>query len=285
MDVPEGYKLLLDRFDRYGKNWDCCGVLFFQEEYQELLKTANISPGSKVLDLGCGTGGLTVTASQKLGPTVSLTGVDILPGWLNIAKEKAKTSHSGNMDFRLMNIESLQFPDESFHHVISNFVLCCSFQYDRVVKEAYRVLREGGRFTYNHPGPHDDLLLTIFDKIFAKYAAKEPSESLRRFREADELQRNLYSRYRDPFTALNMMRTIGFRNLEAKVVYHPHSFPNVDSWVDWWFYLGKEDPEFVEMGPENSGALIKDLRGAFEPFWTHDGYESEFETLYITGIK
>jgi len=285
LDVSEAYKVLVEKHDRYGKAWDCCGVPYFQKEYDELLKTASIGPGSRVLDLGSGTGGLIFTASRNLGRGGSIVGVDILPSWLDIARQRAQNSHTDNVEFKVMNIESLELPDRSFDHVVSNFVLCCSFQYDRVVKEAYRVLKQGGRLTYNHPGPHDSLLLTIFDKIFSKYAVREPSENLRKLRQADELQRNMYSRYRDPFVALNTMRGSGFRNAEAKIHYHTHSFSSVQNFIDSWFYLGQEDPELVEMGAKNSLAMTKELQSAFQPFWTEDRYQDEFETVYVTGVR
>ena len=285
MDVSEAYKILAEKHERYGKNWDCCGVPYFQEEYDELLKTAFIGPGSRVLDLGAGTGGLTLTASSRLGRGISIVGVDMLPAWLDIAKRKAENMLASNIDFKVMNIESLEFPDNSFDHVISNFVLCCSFQYDRVVKEAYRVLKPAGKFTYNHPGPHDSLLLTLFDKIFSRYMVKEPSDSLRKSREANELQVNMYSRYRDPFVALNTMRGAGFRKVEARIAFHTHSFSSVQNFIDSWFYLGREEPEFVEMGAKNSLAMTKELQSAFQPFWTGDRYQDEFETVYITGFK
>lgn len=246
---------------------------------------ASIAPGSKVLDLGSGTGGLALTASRKLGPETRMMGVDILPGWLDIARQKAQRSRLGNLDFKVMNIESLDFPNSSFDHVVSNFVLCCSFRYDRVVKEAYRVLSPGGRFTYNHDGPHDSLLVTLFDKVFSKYKVEDPSESLRKLREADNLQRNLYTRYRDPFVALNTMRDTGFRSVEARIVYHSHTFSSVENFIDIWFYLGQDDPELNEMGAQNRLALTKDLQSAFHPFRSEDAFKDEFETLYITGFK
>lgn len=63
---------------------------------------------------------------------------------------------------------------------------------------AYRVLKPGGKFAYNHDGPHDSLLVTLFDKIFSKYKVEKPSDSLRKVRDANDLQKNLYTRYRDP---------------------------------------------------------------------------------------
>ncbi len=285
LDVAEAYKVLVEKHDRYGKAWENCCVPYFQSEYDELLKMASIGPGAKVLDLGSGTGGLAFTASRNLNQQISIVGVDILNGWLNIARQKAQDYRSSNVEFRVMNIESLEFPDNSFDRVISNFVLCCSFRYDRVVKEAYRVLKPGGRFAYNHDGPHDNLLLTMFDKIFSKHTTKQPSEELRRLREADELQRNMYARYRDPFTALNTMRTAGFKNVEAKIVYHTHGFSSVENFIDSWFYLGQEEPELVEMHPRDKLGMTSELRNAFQAFWSEDGFKDEFETVYITGSK
>jgi len=121
------------------------------------------------------------------------------------------------------------------------------------VKEAYRVLKQGGRFAYNHDGPHDSLLTTIFDKVFSKYSTKEPSETLRREREASELQRNLYSRYRDPFVALASMRDAGFKGVEARIAYHPHRFSSVENFIDSWFYLGQEELGVSRDAPQRQG--------------------------------
>ncbi len=285
MDVAEAYRVLIEKHNQYGRLFENCCVSYFQPEYDELLRTASISPGSKVLDLGTGTGGLAVTASRRLGQKTRIVGVDILPGWLEIARQKAQRSRLGNLDFKVMNIESLEFPERSFDQVVSNFVLCCSFHYDRVVREAYRVLRPRGRFTYNHFGPHDSILSTLFDRIFSRYKVKVSSENLKKLREAEELQRNLYTRYRDPFVALTTMRDSGFRNVEAKIVYHTHTYASVEDYIDSWWYLGKDDPEFREMGAQNWLAMSKELLSAFHAFRTEDGFEEEIEAVYITGLK
>jgi len=285
LDVAEAYRVLVEKHDRYGKAWENCCVPYFQTEYDELLKVASLRPGARVLDMGSGTGGLALTALRVLGPKGALVGVDMLPGWLSIARQKAEGKRLGNLEFKVMNIEALEFADNSFDSVISNFVLCCSFYYDKVVKEAYRVLKQGGRFAYNHDGPHDSLLTTIFDKVFSKYSTKEPSETLRRQREANELQRNLYSRYRDPFVALGTMRNAGFKEVEARIAYHTHRFSSVENFIDSWFYLGQEEPEFLEMRPKDKVAMNQQLQSAFQPFLSEAGLKDEFETVYITGVK
>ncbi len=283
--MTEAYRVLVDKLNGYGKAWENCCVPYFRPEYDELLNMASIRPGSRVLDLGSGTGGLALAVSQKLNGRVAVVGVDMLPAWLSLARQKAQSSHSSNIEFKVMNIESLELPDNSFDHVISNFVLCCSLLYDRVVKEAYRVLKPGGRFTYNHDGPHDSLLLALFDKTFSRYKVREPSAALGRMREAEELQRSLYSRYRDPFVALGTMRSAGFKNVEARIVYGTHTFSSVDNFIDSWFYLGHDEPEFCEMSPEDTLAMNKELQNAFQPFRSDEGFTEEFETIYITGFK
>ncbi len=110
MDVSEAYKILSEKHGRYGKNWDCCGVPYFQQEYDELLKTASIGPGSRVLDLGAGTGGLTLTASSSLGRGGFIVGVDMLPGWLDIARQKAENMRASNVDFKIMNMNPSNSP-------------------------------------------------------------------------------------------------------------------------------------------------------------------------------
>jgi len=81
------------------------------------------------------------------------------------------------------------------------------------------------------------------------------------------------------------MRGAGFKNIEAKIVYRTHSFSSVQNFIDSWFYLGQEDPELLEMGAKNNLAMTKELQNAFQPFWTEDRYQDEFETVYIDGFK
>ncbi len=176
MDVSEAYRVLVEQHDRYGKPFDNCCVPYFQSEYDELLKMALMVPGSKVLDLGTGTGGLALTASKHLGPRVAIIGVDILPGCLDVARQKAKSHGSANLDFKVMNIESLEFPSNSFEYVISNFVLCCSFLYDRVVKEAYRVLKPRG----GSPTTMTDPTIACYRPCSTRYSQGTGSRSLLR---------------------------------------------------------------------------------------------------------
>jgi arsenite methyltransferase len=107
------------------------------------LGLARLLPGERVLDLGSGSGIDVFAAATQVGPTGSVTGVDITPEQL--AKSE-RLRRAENTHFRRARIEELPFDDDSFDAVISNGVANLVADKPRVFAEAARVLRPGGRF-------------------------------------------------------------------------------------------------------------------------------------------
>ena len=106
------------------------------------LGLARLLPGERVLDLGSGSGMDVFAAATQVGPTGSVTGVDITPEQL--AKSE-RLCRAENTHFRRARIEELPFDDDSFDAVISNGVVNLAADKRRVFAEAARVLRPGGR--------------------------------------------------------------------------------------------------------------------------------------------
>ena len=106
------------------------------------LGLARLLPGERVLDLGSGSGMDVFAAATQVGPTGSVTGVDITPEQL--AKSE-RLRRAENTQFRRARIEELPFDDDSFDAVISNGVVNLAADKRRVFAEAARVLRPGGR--------------------------------------------------------------------------------------------------------------------------------------------
>jgi SAM-dependent methyltransferase len=106
---------------------------------------AELKTGEVVLDLGSGGGIDVFLAAKKVGPTGKAIGVDMTPEMIETARRNARKSGLKNVEFRLGEIEHLPVPDEGVDVIISNCVINLSPEKDQVFKEAYRVLKKGGR--------------------------------------------------------------------------------------------------------------------------------------------
>lgn len=107
---------------------------------------AQLRPGETVLDLGSG-GGLDVLLSaRRVGPTGKAYGLDMTDEMLGLARENQRKAGVQNVEFLKGEIENIPLPDGSVDVVISNCVINLSADKGRVLREAFRVLRPGGRF-------------------------------------------------------------------------------------------------------------------------------------------
>jgi arsenite methyltransferase len=104
-----------------------------------------LSPGERVLDLGCGAGTDSLVAAQMVGGEGRVTGIDMTPEMLAKARSAAARMGAENADFVEGEVERLPFPDETFDVVISNGVVDLVPDKDAVFAELHRVLRPGGR--------------------------------------------------------------------------------------------------------------------------------------------
>ena len=106
---------------------------------------AGLKAGETVLDLGSGAGIDCFLAAKKVGPSGRVIGVDMTPDMLDRARENARQVGAKNVEFRLGEIENLPAADNSVDIIISNCVINLSTDKPRVFREAFRVLRPGGR--------------------------------------------------------------------------------------------------------------------------------------------
>src|SRR5256714_4096968 len=107
---------------------------------------AQLNPGEIVLDLGCGGGIDVLLSAQRVGPTGKAYGLDMTDEMLALAKENKRTAGAENVEFLKGEIESIPLPYNSVDVIISNCVINLSADKDRVLLEAFRVLKPGGRF-------------------------------------------------------------------------------------------------------------------------------------------
>ena len=107
---------------------------------------AHITPGETVLDLGSGGGIDVLLSARRVGPNGKVYGVDMTDEMLELARTNQAKAGVTNVEFLKGDIDRIPLPDNSVNLVISNCVINLSPDKDRVLAEAFRVLKPGGRF-------------------------------------------------------------------------------------------------------------------------------------------
>jgi len=105
-----------------------------------------LSEGETVLDLGSGGGIDVLLSAKRVGPTGKAYGLDVTDDMLALARENQRQAGADNVEFLKGEIENIPLPNESVDVVISNCVINLSADKSRVLREAFRVLKPGGRF-------------------------------------------------------------------------------------------------------------------------------------------
>jgi SAM-dependent methyltransferase len=126
---------------------------------------AQLAEGETVLDLGSGGGIDVLLSARRVGPTGKVYGLDMTDEMLALARDNQRRAGIDNVEFLKGEIENIPLPDNSVDVIISNCVINLSGDKDRVLQEAFRVLKRGGRFAVSDVVTRGDVPAEIREQV------------------------------------------------------------------------------------------------------------------------
>lgn len=161
--------------------WDRISQLYereidsrFEPVVEGCITRARLRPGESVLDLGTGTGAAAARAAAAVGPSGSVTAVDLSPEMLELARRRMEAAGLADVDLREGRAEEIPMPDGAVDVVIASLSLMYAVDRQRAAQECARVLRKGGRFVAAVWAGPEEADIVRFQQTAGKFAPPPP---------------------------------------------------------------------------------------------------------------
>lgn len=237
---------------------------------RELISLAGIRENDLILDLGCGTGRLTLTLAH-LAKNGDVTGIDSSPEMLGEAKRKC--SASNNISYKFITAQSMKFGAE-FDLVFSNSALQWIKEQEAVINLVFRSLREGGRIAFQLPSR--DFCVEFFDYT------QRAIEVLGLAHEFKGWETPWYLPSKEGYR--NMLLDAGFENIKVYYRNYDIFFECIKNVLDWWTSAGLR-PYLERLDDEQQEYFKYAFSMNFEKKRTARGIEFNFRRLFAFAEK
>ena len=204
----------------------------------DLLRAADLQAGERVLDVACGTGVITRLAAEQVGPTGSVTGIDIAPDMIAVAKSVPAPA-GAHIEWHVSDAATLPLADNSYNVVLCQMGLMFMENRPAALAEMHRVLAPGGRVAINTPGSIQPAFESMEQAIIEHISP-----------ELGGFVRAVFSMH-DQDALATLLRDTGFQDVSATVSTATFNLPAPAEFLWQYINLTPMGP-FVAQAPEEA---------------------------------
>lgn len=236
-----------------------------------LVKIAALRPGERVLDVACGTGIVARLASEAVGNSGTVSGLDINPGMLAVAR--SATPAGMEIEWHEASADSMPFPESSFDAVLCQMGLQFMPDKHAALNEMRRVLAPGGRLILNMPGPTPELFL-IMGEAFEHHVGTE----------AAGFVKQVFSLY-DTEEIQSLLHDAGFSNILVQANTKSLPVPPPEEFLWQYVYSTPLAGAVAQLNDEGREALESDVLSKWQDFMKDNALMLQVRMVVATARK
>jgi ubiquinone/menaquinone biosynthesis C-methylase UbiE len=259
---------LANAFDLASDNYDEANGSFFNPIGERLVELADLRPGDRMLDLGCGRGAVLFAAVAQVGPDGYVAGLDLSPGMVHRTAAQAAKAGLRNVSVRVGDAEDPGFPDRSFEAVLSSLALFLTPDPAAALASAHRVLVPGGHFGFTAFG--EDVVPGWNSAVNAVRPFLDPPPSPPGASELQGRPSRSGLLGGDPATVAAVLNAVGFTDVRTVEETATTEYADADAW--WRSLWAGGYPAMLETIPEDRREEARKAAFAVvEPLADHNG--------------
>jgi len=237
----------------------------------DLIRLAALRPGERVLDVACGTGIVARLASQQVGDTGTVAGLDVNPGMLAVAR--SATPPGIRIEWHAASAEAMPLPDASFDVVLCQMGLQFVPDKHAALREMWRLLVRGGRLILNVPGP-TPRLFTIMGEALAHHIGAE----------AAGFVDHVFSLH-DTAEIQNLVSGAGFHDVSVQSETKPLRLPVPEAFLWQYVHSTPLAGAVAQVDDERRGSLERDVVAKWQEFVKDRALEVQVRIVVATARK
>jgi ubiquinone/menaquinone biosynthesis C-methylase UbiE len=284
MDSAQLGQTIASSYDALAATYERVALPVYRPLAKRLLQFVDLRPGWHVLDAGTGTGLVALLGAPRIGKDGKMVGIDASEKMLELARKKAAQFGFTQCEFRVGDLEALDFPDNAFHVALSQFAIHYA-DLTQSLHELYRVLEPGGKLVLqvwaaDSSAPHKAMYA-----VLASYRVGDASGSLAILRQQAERSYQFRQSYGSADAMQAALVGAGFAKVEAHTEDHPTKLASTDAFLE----LASASPLLsAEIGAFDAGvheSYMRAVRAALGTFNTENGFEWTYHTIAAVAHK